>query len=84
MNRFQKMQTLFFDEQKAVIVNENIISYENEPMNVDTASQRLQTSNILDSVYVQSVILERQLFSAEIQAAVGNNCGKLLSAFNSF
>ena len=47
-----------------------------------TTSQRLQASNILDNVYAKSVILEEELSSAEIQAAVGNKYGKLQSAFN--
>ena len=47
------------------------------PMDIDTTSQRLQTSNIFDNVYATSVILEGELFSAEKQATVGNNYGKL-------
>ena len=45
---------------------------------------RLQASNILDNAYAMFVILEEELSLTEIQAAVGNNCGKLLCAFNSF
>ena len=40
--------------------------------------------NILDNVYARSVILEGELFSAEMQAVVGNNYGKLQFAFNNF
>ena len=46
-------------------------------MNVDTTSQRLQASNILDSIYTKFVILEEELSSAEMQPAVGNNYEKL-------
>ena len=53
-------------------------------MGVNTISQRLQASNILDNVYANSVILEGGLISAEIEAALGNNYGKLQSAFNNF
>ena len=53
-------------------------------MDVDTTSQRLQASNILDNVYAMSVILEGKFFSAEMQAAVGNNYEKQESAFNNF
>ena len=53
-------------------------------MDIDTTSQRLQTSNIFDNVYATSVILEGELFSAEKQATVGNNGGKLQSIFNNF
>ena len=40
--------------------------------------------DILYNIYPNSVILEGELSSAEIQAAVGNNYGKLQSAFNNF
>ena len=53
-------------------------------MYVDTTSQRLHASNILNNVWAKSVILEGELFSAEIQDAVGNNYGKLQFAFNNF
>ena len=53
-------------------------------MDVDTTSPRLQTSYILDEFYAKSVILEIELFSAEIQVAVGNNNGKLQFAFDNF
>ena len=39
---------------------------------------------IFDNVYTTYVILEKQLFSAEIQAAVGNNYAEMQSAFNNF
>ena len=41
---------LFFEEQYLVSEYENITSDENEPMDVDTISQRLQAINILDNV----------------------------------
>ena len=50
-------------------------------MDVDTTSQRLHASNILDNVYEKSVILEGKLSSAEMQAAIGNKYGKLQIAF---
>ena len=53
-------------------------------MVVDTTSQRLQATNILDNVYAKSVILEWELSSAEMQAAVGNNYEKLQFTFNNF
>ena len=53
-------------------------------MDVDTTSPKLQASNILYNVYAKSVILERDFFSAEMQAAVGNNHGKIHCAFNNF
>ena len=55
-------------------------------MDVDTTSQRLQASNILDNFYTTSVILEGELYSIEMQAvdAVGNNHGKLLLTFNTY
>ena len=60
-----------FEEQQAVNQDENILSDEDEQMNVDdTISQRLQASNILGNVYATSVILEGKLPSAEIQ----NDC----------
>ena len=41
-------------------------------MDVDDSIQRVQASNMLDNVYAKSVILEGELSSAEMQAAVGN------------
>ena len=75
----------FIAEQQAVNEKESITSHEDEPMDVATYIQRLQGSNILDNVYAKSVILEGELFSAEMQAAAGkNNSKKLQSAFNNF
>ena len=67
-------------------MNENkfITSGKDEPMDVDTTSQKLQASNILHNVYAKSVFLKEELSSTEIQAVVGNNNGKLQSAFNNF
>ena len=53
-------------------------------MDVDSTSQRLQASNILDNVYEKSVILGGELSSAEMQASVGNNYGKPQFEFNNF
>ena len=53
-------------------------------MDVDTTCQRLQANNILNNVYAKYVILERELSSVELQAALGNNYGKLQFAFNNF
>ena len=55
-------------------------------MDVDTNSQKLQAINILNNVYLTSVILEREVSLEEMQSAVGNknNYGKLQSAFNNF
>ena len=55
-----------------------------DPLNVDITSQRLQARNILDKVYIKSVILEGHLSSAEMQAAVGKNYGKLQFTVNNF
>ena len=44
----------------------------------------LHPSNILNKVYAKSVIMEGELSSTEIQAAVSNNCEKLQYAFNNF
>ena len=52
-------------------------------MDVDTTSGRLQTSNNI-IIIESSVILEGELSSAEMQAAVGNNYGKLQFDFNNF
>ena len=49
-------------------------------MDVDIICQKLHDSNIVDNVYVTSVILEGELSSAD----VGNNYGKLQFAFNNF
>ena len=49
-------------------------------MDADTISQKLQASKTLDNVYTKSVILERELSSAEMQAVVSNNYGKIQSA----
>ena len=38
-------------------------------MDADSTSQRLQASNILDNVYVKSVIQEGELSSAQMQDA---------------
>ena len=53
-------------------------------MDIDTTTQRLKTSNILDNIYAKSVILEGELSSAEIQAVVFNKYGKIQSAFVNF
>ena len=50
-------------------------------MDIDTTNQRLQASNILDKVYAITVIMEGQMSSTEMQAAVGNNYGQLLITF---
>ena len=44
----------------------------------------LQARNILHNVYATSVILEEELSSTEMHAAVDNNNGKLQTAFNNF
>ena len=61
-----------------------ITSDEDQPMDVDTTSNWLQASNILDNIYATSVILKGKMSSAEMRAAVGNNYGKLQLAFNNF
>ena len=53
-------------------------------MHVDTTSERLRASNIYGNIYAKSVILEGELSSAEMQADVGNNYGKLQFAFKNF
>ena len=53
-------------------------------MDVNTTSQKLQSRNILDNAYVMYVILEGELSSAEMKAAIGNKYGKLQLAFNNF
>ena len=78
-------ETNQFSEKEGVVnEDENTTPYKDDPMNVDTTSQKLQSSNILDNVYATSVILEKELSSAEMQTVVGNNYGKLQSAFNNF
>ena len=66
---------LVFDQQQAVNQDENITSDEDEPMHAVTTSQRLY-------ILAKSVILKGELSSAEMQATVGNNYGKLQFAFN--
>ena len=51
-------------------------------MDVDTTNERLQASNIFDTVYTMSVILKGEPSSAQMQADVGNNYGKLQFTFN--
>ena len=53
-------------------------------MDVDSTSQRLQASNILDNIYAKSVILEGELSAAEMQTAVSSDYGKIQSAFVHF
>ena len=53
-------------------------------MDVDTTSERLQASNTLHNVYAKSVVPEGELSSAELQAAVFKNYGKLQFATNNF
>ena len=74
----------FFEKQQAVNADENITLNEDKPMDVDTTNQMLQASNILYNVYAKSAILKGELPSAEMQAAVGNNHGKIHCAFNNF
>ena len=73
-----------FEEQQAVTEDENITSDANDPMDVDTISERLEASNIIDNVHATSVILEGELSSAEMRAAVGNIYENLQSTFNNF
>ena len=47
-----------FYQQQTVNEDENITSDEDEPMDADTTSQRLQASNILDNFYAKYVLLE--------------------------
>ena len=56
--------------------------HEDKP--IDTTTQIFQASNIVDNFYSKSVILERELSLAGVQAAVGNNYGNLQFAFNNF
>ena len=53
---YQKNKT-FFRQQQAVNKDKNIESDENEPMDVDTSSQQVQGSHILNNVPAKSVIL---------------------------
>ena len=72
-NRFWKTASISQDD--------NNISDED----VDTTIQMLQAGTILGNVYATSVIPEIELFSEEMQTAVGNNYGKLqLFDFNYF
>ena len=80
----EEAKLFFFEEQQSVNEDETITSDEDEPMDVDTTSQRLESSNILNNDYVKSVILEGELYSAEMQALVSNTYGKLQFAFNNF
>ena len=64
--RYQKKQTFFIEEQQTVNQDENITLDEDEPMDVDTTSQRLQADNTLDNVYTKPVIQEGELSSAEL------------------
>ena len=73
---------LFCGEQQIANQDENIISDEYDPMDVDTTSQRLQARNILDNVHAKSGILEGELSSAEMQAAVCINYGNPQFNFN--
>ena len=77
-------EIFLLERQQAVNQDENITSDEDEPMDVDTTRRRLQASNVLVNVYAKSVILEGELSSAEIQAVVGKNYGKLQFPFNNF
>ena len=53
-------------------------------MDFDTIIQTLQASKTLDNVYSKFVILEGELSSAKMQAAVSNNYEKIQSAFVNF
>ena len=53
-------------------------------MDVDTINQTLQASKPLENVYAKSVILERELTLAKMQAAISNNYGKIQPAFINF
>ena len=46
-------------------------------MDVDTSSQRLQVSNIVDNVYAKYVILKGKLSSTEIQLVITDKYGKI-------
>ena len=71
-----EIENFFSEEQQIVDGDENITT--DEPMDVDTISQTSQeASTILDNVYTKFVILDGQLSSTDIQAAVYNNYGKI-------
>ena len=70
-----------FEEQQLLNGDENITSDEDEPMDFDTISQKLQASKSLDNVYANFVILEGDLSQTNVQAAVSKNYGKIQSAF---
>ena len=53
-------------------------------MDVDTISQTLQATKTVDNVYPKSFILEGELSSAQMQAFVDSNYGKIESAFVNF
>ena len=74
----------FFEEdQLSVQPDEIYLSEEDEPAIV-TSIQTSQATSILDDFYTKSVIFGGELCSAEMQAAAGNNFGKLKSAFENF
>ena len=58
-----KEADFFFEKQQAVNQDENIPSNEDEPMYVDTTSQRFQVINTFNNVYANSPILEGELSS---------------------
>ena len=57
----ERSKPFFYNEQQKVNQDENITLDEDEPMDVDTKSLRLQASNIFDNFYAKSVILEIEL-----------------------
>ena len=74
----------FFEEdQLSVQPDEIYLSKKDEPAIV-TSIQPSQATSILDDFYTKSVIFGGELCSAEMQAAAGNNFGKLKSAFENF
>ena len=50
-------EKLLFEETQAVNEDENITSDNNDPMDVDATSQRLQSNSTLDNVYLKYVIM---------------------------
>ena len=64
-------------EQQSVSEDENITPNMVQPMYVDITNHRLHVSNILHNGNSKSVILEEELSSTTMQAAVGNNSRKL-------
>ena len=66
----EKANCFFLEDQQAVNEDENITL--DEPIDVDTTSQRLEPSDILNKVYSTSAILGG-LSSTKKQATVGNN-----------